>query len=107
MEARVAKSEVSGRWLGSESSKWSWTGQARAHPRARPTEQGLGRRGMEKSLWQGKVGSCQGQKGTLRSGKWADSNSGFLSFRWQLLANNAQLVWGRQLSKPRVSTPPT
>lgn len=69
------------------------------------TEQGLRTGAVGKSLWQGKVGWCQEQKGKLIRGEQADSSLGFLSFRLQLLAN-AGLIWGRQLSKPDVSKPP-
>ena len=78
-----------------------WAGLGRPE---RPTGPGLGTKGVEKNLWQGKVGSRQEQNGKLMRGDWADSSSGCLSFRQQLLAN-AELIWGRQLSIPGVSKP--
>lgn len=94
-----------GRWPGSECSRWGWLGQATAHLRDWTDRAVSGNRAAQKSVWWGKGGMGQEQKGKLIRGEWADSSLGFLSFRLQLLVN-AGLIWERQLSKPDVRKPP-
>lgn len=65
-----SRSEVSGGdWVGMQCTGLDGTGQ----------QNRSGNRGVEKSLWPGKMGSCQGQKGKLMRGEWADSSCGVLS----------------------------
>lgn len=87
------------RWLAGECSEQGWTRQTRADLRGGLTGQGLGTGGLEEFVArQGGLRVARKDKGKLMRGGWADSSSGFLSPRLQLLVN-AGLAFGRQLVK--------
>lgn len=102
-EARVVRRGVQGGDWEAISEGWIGTGQEQSEGQdwqSRVWEQGE-RRICSKTRW----AHVKEQKEKLMKGEWADSCSGFLSFRMQLLANVGLFGW-RQLSKPDVSKPP-